>query len=238
MFCFKLRSRFFPLGVALATCTLAWLSPAAWALQMPMPDDPVEQKQADDESDVMRMAWSELNPTGSRAKFKMPAKPRFVERTFTPVKGQPPIKVRLYIGTTANGSVSFTVNYNDMSDPPRGAKAIANTLEGVMRVSVANVAGQLLNKRETEAKRSLGLPVGRQFAFAFTDNKDNQYVALSRAFIKGRRLYQLTVLMEVTDEQPFNEEVAARFLNSFQIVKPKSDMPPVPKAPPEAKTAE
>ena len=209
------------MSVALVTCILACQSPAALAIQMPMADDPVE-KDDDDDADLMRVQWLKLNPTGSRAKFEMPAKPRFVERTFTPVKGQPPIKVRLYIANTTEGLANFTFNYNDMAEAPRRGPGITNTLEGVIRGSLANVSGQLLNKTEIKLK---GVD-GRQFAYGFVDNKDNQYIALSRTFVKGRRLYQLSAVM---DKRVFNETVAARFLNSFQIVRAKSDLPPVPK---------
>ena len=161
----------------------------------------------------------------------MPAKPRFVERTFTPVKGRPPIKVRLYITTVAEGLMNFTVNYNDLSEAPRGGKRIADTLEGVIRGSLINVSGKLLSKTEIVLK---GV-TGRQFAYGFVDSKDRQYIALSRTFLKGRRLYQLSAVM---DERAFNETVAARFLNSFEIVRAKSDLPPIPKAPPESEPAE
>ena len=111
------------------------------------------------------------------------------------------------------------------------ATPIVNTLEGVVRGSVSNVSGQLLSKDEMVLK---GVK-GRQFAYAFADNKENQYIALSRAFVKGRRLYQLTTVM---DSKVYDETVAARFLNSFQIVRAKSDLPPAPKAPPKSKSVQ
>lgn len=230
MLCFKLRSWFFPLGVVIATCTLAWLPQTASALQKPMAEPPV--KQDPDDIDVMRVAWVKLNPTGSRAEFEMPAKPRYVERTFTPVKGRPPIKVRLYIATASEGLDNFTVNYNDLNQAPRGTKGIADTLEGVIRGSLANVSGKLLSKTDIKLKGTNG----RQFAYGFADKKDNQYIALSRAFLKGRRLYQLTAVMDVTKRE-FPELVAARFLNSFKFMRARPDLPPVPKAPPESESA-
>ena len=229
MFCFKLRSRFFPVTVVLATCTLACVSQDAWAIQMPMAGESAK-KQTED-TDVMRVEWLKLNPTGSRAKFEMPAKPRYVERTLTPVKGRPPIKVRLYSATPAESSINFTLNYHDLSERPRGGDGIENTLEGVIRGTLANVSGQLLSKTEIVLKGAKG----RQFAYGFVDNKDNKYIALSRTFLKGRRLYQLTAVKVVKDERDFDETVAARFLNSFEFAPPKSDLPPVPKAPPESK---
>ena len=231
MFCFKLRPELFPLGFVLAICLLACQMRAASALQMPMADKPV--KTEDEDSDVMRVQWFKLNPTGSRAKFEMPAKPRFVERTFTPVKGQPPIKVRLYIATALEGVVNFTFNYNDMNELPRGQQGITDTLEGVVRGSLVNVSGQLFSKTDIKLKGVRG----RQFAYGFVDNKDQKYVALSRAFVKGRRLYQLTAVESVKKFEDFNEHVAARFLNSFQIVRAKPDLPPVPKAPAESESS-
>ena len=227
----RLQARF-SLGVVLAACLLVGSSPAAKAFQMPMEDDPVEEEQADDdEKDLMRVEWFKFNPTGSRAQFEMPAKPRFVERTLPPViKGSTPVKVRLHIATVSEGLVSFIVNYNDLTELPRRAKGVANTLEGVIRGSLANVSGQLLNKTEIVLNGNIK---GRQFAYGFVDNKDNQYVVLSRAYVRGRRVYQLSALM---DKRVFNETIAARFLNSFKIVRAKSDMPPIPKAPPKSES--
>jgi len=133
--------------------------------------------------------------------------------------------------------MNFTVNYNDMTENPRGVKGIKNTLEGVIRGSITNVAGQLLDKDELKLRGAKG----RQFAYQFADNEDNQYVALSRAILKGRRIYQLTVVMDLpnyVERQKYHEEVAALFLNSFEIVRAKPDMPPIPKAPKPDSTPE
>ena len=231
MSCFKLRFTLFPITAVLVIYLLVCQSPAALALQMPMAKEPAK-KEVDDDPDLMRVEWLKLNPTGSRAMFEMPTKPRFVERTLTPVKGKPPIKVRMYIAAALENTVTFTVNYNDMSKAPRGGKGVENTLEGVVRGSVTNVSGQLFSKTKIALK---GMQ-GRQFAYGFTDTNGQQYIALSRAFIRGKRLFQLTAVEAVTDPQLYNEEVAGRFLNSFQIARAKSDLPPVPKAPPKSET--
>ena len=192
---------------------------------MPMAEDKPEA----DEMDLKRVEWMDLRPTGARAIFKMPVKPRFVERTFTPVKGRPPIKVRLYIGHVPEAKMSFTVNYNDMAEQPHGTKGVNNTFKGVIRGSLNNVSGQLLDKQEIK----IGGVKGRQFAYQFADNQDNQYVALSRVFLKGKRIYQLTVIMDLpsyVEKEEYHEEVAALFLNSFKIVRARHDLPPRPKA--------
>ena len=208
-----------PLGIGM----LVGLSPTVSAIQMPMADD---TEMEGDGADLLRVKWLDFNPTGSRAKFQMPFKPRFVERTFTPVIGRPPIKVRLYSGTASAGKTNLMFSYNDMNERPRGIKGVANTLEGVVRGSLANVSGQLLNKTEIVMK---GVK-GRQFAYQFTDQQGNEFTVLSRAFLKGRRIYQLSAVM---GKQIFNETLAAEFLNSFKIVRPKSDLPPTPKPPPK-----
>ena len=235
MFCFSLRFGFFTLpasllrsriglllGGALMVGMLVGLPATARALQMPMASD-IEKENAG-QTDLVRANWLKFNPTGSRAEFKMPFKPRFVERTFTPVKGVPPIKVRMHIGTALDASVNFSFSYNDMNERPRGSKGITNTLEGVVRGSLTNVQGKLLNKTEIRLK---GVK-GRQFAYQFADKNDKQYLALSRAFVKDARIYQLSAVM---GKDEFNESLAAEFLNSFRIVKAKPDLPPTPKTP-------
>jgi len=125
--------------------------------------------------------------------------------------------------------MSFTVNYNDMAEPPYGTKGVNNTFKGVIRGSLNNVSGQLLDKQEIK----IGGVKGRQFAYQFADNQDNQYVALSRVFLKGKRIYQLTVVMDLpsyVEKEEYHEEVAALFLNSFKIVRARHDLPPRPKA--------
>jgi len=123
MFSFNLRTGFSSLVAGSSRLRLGWLPgvvlvcmlvgmvPKVEAFQMPMaPGKKVEPVEGD-QVDLKRAQWDELNPTGSRAKFKMPVKPRFVERTFTPVKGRPSIKVRLYIGSAPKAKMNFTVNY-------------------------------------------------------------------------------------------------------------------------------
>lgn len=239
MFCFSLRFGFstltasllrsrigLPLGVVLMVGMLVGFTPTVRAIQMPMESDIKKEKAG--QTDLMRVEWMEFNPTGSQAKFKMPFKPRFVERTFTPIKGRPPIKVRMHVGTDSEQAINFAFTYNDMSESPRGRNGVSNTLEGAIRGSLTNVGGQLLNKTKIKLK---GVN-GRQFAYQFADKDDNQYLALSRVFVKGPRVYQLSAVME---KQAFDELLAAEFLNSFKIVPAKSDLPPTPKAPPKSK---
>ena len=175
--------------------------------------------------DLMLQQWVKLNPTGSRAKFEMPVKPRFVERTFTPLPGKPPIKTRMHIGTLSSGSYSFVFNYNDLHERPRGKSGVDRTLDVALQNSVVSVSGQLVNEIEKIKLPKQSVP-GRQFAFIFQDKNKKDYVVISRVFLKGRRLYQISA---VGERKGYDEAVASRFLNSFDAVRPKSDLPPVPK---------
>ena len=94
--------------------------------------------------------------------------------------------------------MNFTVNYNDMTENPRGVQGIKNTLEGVIRGSITNVAGQLLDKDELKLRGAKG----RQFAYQFADNEDNSSRKLklniffvdqysSRAFKPAREFIKL-----------------------------------------------
>jgi hypothetical protein len=180
---------------------------------------------AAEEEDLLQLRWAKMNPTGARAVFEMPMMPRFVERTFTPVRGKPPIKVRKHIGTTKNGAYSFVFNYSDLHERPRGRGGVDKTLEGAVQASIVNVNGQIVNEVEVIKLPKQNVP-GRQFVFVFSDKNGNEYIVISRVFLKGRRQYQLSAIGPRKD---FDEQVASRFLNSFNAVRPKPDMPPVPK---------
>jgi hypothetical protein len=161
--------------------------------------------------------WILKQPTGAEAEFKMPSRPRYVERTFTPVQNQPPIKVRNHIGSIKYGELIF--NYHDLHTAPRGAN-VAKTLDGAVNGSVAIVAGKLLS----HDKIRYGKYSGRQFTYLYSANKKILRVT-ARVFIAGRRQYLVAGLME--DEQ-FDEKKVNSFLSSFRIVRPDSDLPPKP----------
>ncbi|MEL7498001.1 MAG: hypothetical protein AAFN77_10350 [Planctomycetota bacterium] len=193
-------------------------------------------QETDDTSSAAQQAleeleWVAMEPSGALAKFEMPVKPRYVERSFTPVKGRDPIKVRLHIATTNGGKASYIFSYHDLEERPKDSKAIAATLEGAMRGSLMTVSGKLLS--EPQEIQYAGAP-GRQFVYGYEQrirNKDGdalteQFFVIARVFLVRRRQYQLSVLM---DSDVYEENLAGKYLNSFKLIKPEPDLPPVPR---------
>lgn len=209
-------------GVFVLVAALIGMSIASPALALQKPTD----RPAAEEEDLMQLRWVKMNPTGSRAVFEMPVTPRFVERTFTPVRGKAPIKVRMHIAATKNGEYSFVFNYSDLHERPRGRGGVDKTLEGAVQASIVNVNGQMAGEVEAIKLPKQNVP-GRQYVFVFRDKNQEEYAVISRIFLKGRRQYQLSA---VGKREGFDAKVASRFLNSFNAVRPKPDMPPVPDA--------
>ena len=162
----------------------------------------------------------------------MPKKPRYIERKFPPIQDKPPIKVRLYLATTKDKKTTFVFGYHDLHEKPKDAQQMAGALDGAVRGSVINVLGQLLDPNEIGVKKNPA-PItykktpGRQYVYQFNQNGE-LFVVTARVFIGGKRQYQLSCIMA---EKIFDDTLAAKFLNSFRIIVPESDLPPRPKMP-------
>jgi hypothetical protein len=177
---------------------------------------------AQDETE-QKKEWIQLAPTGARAKFIMPIKPRYIERSFAPIQGEPPVKVRLHLATTNQGLTTYIFGYHDLHEAPKDNKTIDAVLEGAIRGAVGNVNGQLLNnpKQWTFAKAYRG----RKFEYHFV-SKDKRFIVMSHVFLIGKRQYQLNSVMEATI---FQKVIAEKFLDSFQLIIPEDDSPPRPR---------
>ena len=109
---------------------------------------------------------------------------------------------------------------------------MAGARDGAVRGSVINVLGQLLDPNEIGVKKNPA-PItykktpGRQYVYQFNQNGE-LFVVTARVFIGGKRQYQLSCIMA---EKIFDDTLAAKFLNSFRIIVPESDLPPRPKMP-------
>ena len=157
--------------------------------------------------------WKVIAPSDARASFKMPSKPRYFQQVVTPVKGQPSIKVHLQLSTANDGKISYVFAYNDLNALPTAAKAKDQILEASVRGSITKLSGELAKKVD---KIKYKTNPGREFVFRCVQG-EKQFVAISRIFLVGRRLYQTTF---VSLESEFNELLAAKFLNSFRLLKP------------------
>ena len=156
--------------------------------------------------------WLEIRPTGANAEFKMPTKPRFVERMFTPVTDQPPIKVRLHIGSFNQKTCAFVFSYHDLHLVPPTQVEIDNTLDGAIVGSIANVQGKPVSQQAIR----YGDHPGRAFLYQYAQNNEIYQVS-ARVFLVGTRQYQISVLMKADG---FDEKIAASFLDSLRLLVP------------------
>lgn len=172
--------------------------------------------------------WVRMEPTGARAIFEMPKKPRYLEKQFSPFPNKPPIKVRLHMATVADGNLAFVFSYHDLHAMPVNKNTV---LDGAVRGSYINVLGQLVDAKELGAKKNPqvidkdGYP-GRQFVFRFIQN-EKTLIATSRVYLVDKRLYQFNCIMA---EDIFDPIHAARFLKSFEIIAFEPDLPPRPRS--------
>lgn len=182
--------------------------------------------------------WIDMAPTGALAEFQMPAKPRYVERKFTPIRGRDPITVKLHIAASEDGKTSYIFSYFDLAEQPRGQGDIKNILDGAVRGSLATVMGSL---QEVDEEKQGRYP-GRLFTYTFRqvdrEDREHDFVVISRILLIRRRQYQLSGIAELSAREivddkitlaPGRQETISKFLNSFNPVKPKPDLPPEPR---------
>ncbi len=210
-------------GQLLASFTLTiaatLISTAASACQPASSSSP--QSEQATQAEPKEGEWRTISPQDALATFRVPKKPRYVERTFTPVANKPPIKVHLYMSTVNEGKATYVFGYHDLHEyPPK--KARDRILDGAVRGSVVNVEGKLLS--DVTRIRFKQHP-GRQFYYQY-EHTEKLYKVLSRVFLVGKRQYQVS---SVALESEFNEALATEFLNSFKLVIIENDEPPVPR---------
>ena len=197
----------------------ATLSPSVWSQDQPAspPGTQIVQATPTDEAVVTADSanWLEVKPTGANAEFKMPVKPRYVERMFSPIVNQPPIKVRLHIGSFNQKSSAFVFGYHDLQVTPPTQQDIDNTLDGAIVGSIANVQGKPVSQQTIR----YGEHPGRAFLYQYAQNNEIYQVS-ARVFLVGTRQYQISALMKADG---FDEKIAASFLDSFRILVPEPE---------------
>ena len=174
--------------------------------------------------------WETHRPTGARASFMMPKKPFYVERSFSPLEGKPPIKVRIFVSSVLDGEVTFIFSYHDLHTEPANRQAINEALQGVVRGSVFNVLGNLLPAEDVGMTRN-PFPIaldgnpGLQYVYRFARNKE-PFIVTSRVFAVGKRIYQLNCIMI---EKNYDAFIPAKFLKTIKLYDPDYDLPPRPR---------
>ncbi len=138
--------------------------------------------------------WFTISDDVSNAEFRLPGKPKYIERTFNPIAGRNAIVNHRYV-VYLNGVSSFEYSWKDLHEVPATPKELNDALDGCVKGAVVNVIGQL----DRMDKIRPGKVPGREFDFSFSlaDPKtktSTMYSGRSRVFIKGNRRYQLDVL--------------------------------------------
>jgi len=174
--------------------------------------------------------WETHRPSGARASFMLPKKPLYVERSFSPLEGKPPIKVRIFVCSALEGEIIFTFSYHDLHEEPSNRQATNEALQGVVNGSVFNVLGNLLPPEEVGMPRNpLGVSLdgnpGLQYVYRFARNKE-PFIVTSRVFAVGPRIYQLNCIMI---EKNYDAFIPAKFLKSIKLYDPDYDLPPRPR---------
>lgn len=175
--------------------------------------------------------WLKIEPTGASASVEMPIKPRYIERIFSPIPDEPPIKVRIHLASLGEDALTCVFSYHDLFDKPDSTAKINATLDGAVNGSVANIMGQLATPEELGLKSN---PVvvkkknflGRQYVCRFI-REGKVHVVTAKVFLVGKRLYQLNCIMP---EETYDAHLAAKFINSFELVESENDLPPRPRS--------
>ncbi|MEM7781802.1 MAG: hypothetical protein AAF623_00380 [Planctomycetota bacterium] len=164
--------------------------------------------------------WITWTPSGAEVSFRVPERPRFVERQMTMGDNQQPIKIRMYLNSFQQNLGTLVFSYHDLKQNLRDQQQIDKNLDNAVAGSVANVVGQL--ERKPIPIKFKDIP-GRQFVYQYQQIQTQEdgteitriYKVTSRIFLKGKRQYQITCLM---DRDLFQKEIADHYLNSLQFL--------------------
>ena len=169
--------------------------------------EPIEQQVDPD-------GWEILEPQDSKLAFRMPMKPRYVERSFSPILDRDPIIVRMHIATESKER-SSVLSYHDLHDQPSTPREIKEILEGAVKGNVARVLGRLDDIKEIKVD---GFP-GREFSFSYTQDKVIHH-AFARVVLAGVRQTQITVLYS---EGAVDGAFTEKLLNSLVVKEAVTD---------------
>jgi len=172
--------------------------------------------------------WFVVSPPGVEASVEMPTIPKFKQETIRPVRGRPEIMVRSRISAINNGNTSLTFVYYDEPDPPVSRTKINKILNGAMTGAIALVNGEIVTQQEIYVGNSKGLDF--VYTCEVSDAKLQQVHQLrirTQLIMVGRRLFSLNYISVVGD---YDDSVAERFFNSFELVTKPDDLPPRPRA--------
>lgn len=180
--------------------------------------------------------WFVVSPPGVGARVEMPTIPQFKENSIRPVRDLPEILVRSRSSVINAGNTNLTFVYHDEAEIPAGRNKVNLILNGAMTGAMALVNGELISQEEI----FVGSNKGRDFTYIceISDAKLQRVHDLkirTRLILVGRRLFSLNYISVVSE---YDDSVAERFFNSFELVNKPDDLPPEPRTGRERQLAE
>ncbi len=152
------------------------------------------QKESTAEVSEQSDGWFTVVDAVSNTEFRLPAKPKYIERSWTPIAGRSAVTNHRYVGYPDKES-SFEFSWMNLHEAPENGRQLSDALNGAVKGAVVNVLGQL----DRVDKINSGRTQGREFDYTFTvtnpkSKKEFTFSGRSRVFIKGSRRYQLDVI--------------------------------------------
>lgn len=180
------------------------------------------------DADDLQDDWIVVEPPRIGAKLKMPSQPVFSEQTIQPVHDRPEIVVRSRSVGLPDGKAQLTFAYHDEHEMPTSRKQINDVLNGAVTGAIALVNGDLVTQSEIFEKTHKG----RDFIYKceLDDTKLQKIHKLtirSRVLLVKKRLFSMNYIAE---SDSFDNKIASRFFESFELVKTPGDAPPKPRA--------
>ena len=193
-----------------------------------IPGDAVADAEANEEQEADPDGWEILQPSEANIRFRFPIKPRYVERSFSPLLGRPPIVVRMHIATESKDR-SSVLSYHDLHDEPVTRDEIKAVLDGAVRGSVVRVLGRLDDAKNIK----VGKFPGQEFAYSYTQD-DKLHRAYSRVVLAGQRQYQMTILCAEGHDDP---EFIEKALSSLEVFEAPTEEVPASTSTPAAESS-
>ena len=139
----------------------------------------------------------------------MPGEPKLSAPVIKPLPDKK-VTVHLAMVTQNDGKSLFLVGYHDLDFLPQDEQKKNDVLEGGVKGTVLNTLGKLTKHTPV----TLGEHPGR--SFEYSGNRFGQQVrGVSRIYLVGSRVYQLTVLF--TPELDVGTD-AEKFFSSFELL--------------------
>jgi hypothetical protein len=153
--------------------------------------------------------WTRFAPKEGGFEVSMPAEPKLVEHKVRPLPDRA-ITVHLATAQTHDGKAMFMIAYHDLDYDAVDDDKIRDVLDGGVKGSLLNALGKLSKHEPIK----LGAHPGRHFEYS-GNRFERKIEAVSRIYLVGRRVYQITVLRSPELDLAAD---SSKFFDSFTLV--------------------